>query len=224
MPVFATAIVEAAELESLKNIREAAKEFVASQYSNNNDYKQIEIIPGKLDPRLRLAKCDQALDTAYSSSTRRGGRLTVNIKCNGAKPWTLYVPVQVKIMQDVVVLSQSLPRNTILSQSDLRIEQRDINKLNSGYFSDLNEVIGKKLRRSVGSGLSLSPVYVESQMLIKRGQQVTLLAQTSGITVKMAGKAMANGAAGERIKVKNLSSNRVIEGLITEEGVIRTQM
>ncbi len=222
MPVFISTVVEAAEIQSLKSIRDTAETFVMSQYSSGD--AQVEIIPVKLDPRLRLVNCDQALDAEYSSSSRRGGRLTVNVKCNGSKPWTLYVPVQVKVMQNVVVLSHSLSRNSIISQSDLKIEQRDINRMTAGYFSDLQEVIGKTLKRSVGAGLALSPAYVESQRLVKRGQQVILLAQTGSITVKMSGKAMANGAAGERIKVKNLSSNRVIEGVITEEGVIRTQM
>lgn len=223
IPVLTPVISSAADHQSLKSIQDTARNFVADQYSNNND-QQIEITPGKLDPRLRLARCEQPLEAGYSSSYRRGSHSTVNIKCHGTKPWTLYVPVQVKILQDVVVLSHSLPRNTLLSQSDLHIEQRDINKLSSGYFTGLKEVIGKSLRRSVGGGLALSPIYVESPRLIKRGQQVTLLSQSSGITVRMTGKAMSNGAAGERIKVKNLSSNRVIEGLITEEGLIRTQM
>jgi flagella basal body P-ring formation protein FlgA len=65
---------------------------------------------------------------------------------------------------------------------------------------------------------------VESQKLVKRGQQVVLLAQTSSIIVKMSGKAMADGAAGEKIKVKNLSSDRVIEGIVTENGSVRTNV
>ena len=222
VPAFASSIVNAAEIQTLKSIRDTAETFVMSQYNTSN--AQVEIIPVKLDPRLRLSLCDRPLDAEYPSSSRRGGRLTVNVKCNGNKPWTLYVPVQVKVMQDVVVLSHALSRNSIIAQSDLQIEQRDINRMNSGYFSDPQKVIGKIIKRSVGGGLALSPAYVESQKLVKRGQQVILLAETRGITVKMAGTAMENGGSGERIKVKNLSSNRVIEGQITEEGVIKTQM
>ena len=222
MPALFSAEAVAAEIQSLKSIRDVAKTFVMSQYDNNNG--KVEILPVKLDSRLRLAKCDQSLDAEYSSSSSRGGRLIVNVQCHGTKPWTLYVPVQVKIMQNVVVLAHSLPRNTPLSQSDLRLEQRDINRMSSGYFSDPQEVIGKTLKRSVGGGLALSPVYVESQKLVKRGQQVVLLAQTSSITVKMSGKAMADGAAGEKIKVKNLSSDRVIEGVITKNGSVRTNV
>ena len=212
----------AAEIQPLKSIRDAAEKFVMSQYNSSDN--QVEIMPVKLDSRLRLAKCDRSLETEYSSNSPRGGRLTVNVQCNGSKPWTLYVPVQVKIMQDVVVLSHSLPRNTLLSQSDLSLEQRDINRMSSGYFSDPQEVIGKTLKRSVGGGLALSPVYVESQKLVKRGQRVVLLAQTSSIIVKMSGKAMADGAAGEKIKVKNLSSDRVVEGIIAENGTVRTNV
>ncbi len=221
MPILASANIAAADHQSLSSIHDAAKKHAIQQFSQSKG--QVEVIPNKLDTRLRLTKCEQPLEAKHTSNAR-GGRLTVNISCNGVKPWNLYVPVQIKVMQNVVVLSHSLSRDTLLSQSDLRLERRDINKMHSGYFSDLNEVIGKSLRRSISGGLALTPLYVESFMLIKRGQQVTLLAQSSGIIVKMSGKAMANGAAGERIKVKNLSSNRVIEGLITKDGQIKTHM
>ena len=213
-------MIDAAEIEPLQHIREVARAFVAAQYGDEKG--EVEIVPGKLDPRLRMPKCDQDLDAEYSASSSRGGSLTVNIRCNGIKPWSIYVPVQVKVMQNVVVLAHSVQRNRIIRRSDVRVEKRDINRMHSGYFTDPKEVIGKKLKRSVGSGLALSPVYVESPLLVKRGQKVVLVAELSGITVKMAGKAMSNGAAGERVKVKNLSSNRVVEGLVTDSGIIRT--
>lgn len=217
-----SALAAAGDIQSLRSIRAAAQDFVVSQYNDKSG--KLEITATRLDPRLRLAQCDQPLNAAFSSSSLRGSNLTVNVQCNGSISWNLYIPVQVKMMQDVVVLTQSLPRNTLLTASDVHIEQRDINKMLSGHFSDVNAVIGKSLTRSVAGGLALSPRYIKSATLIKRGQEVTLLAETSGITVKMSGKALGNGAAGERIKVKNLSSDRVIEGVITENGLITTQM
>lgn len=220
--LFVPVLVAAGNIQSLQSIRAAAHDFVVSQY--NDERGNLEITTTRLDPRLRLAQCDQPLNTAFSSSSQRGSNLTVNVQCNGSTSWNLYVPVQVKMLQDVVVLTHSLSRNSLLTASDVHIEQRDINKMLSGHFSDVNEVLGKTLTRSVAGGLGLSPRYIKSATLIKRGQEVTLLAETSGITVKMSGKALGNGAAGERIKVKNLSSDRVIEGVVTENGLISTQM
>ncbi|MFK8068482.1 MAG: flagellar basal body P-ring formation chaperone FlgA [Gammaproteobacteria bacterium] len=224
MPTLASPTANSTEYQSLDSLKSAAKEFVLGQYINVSNEKKIEIIPGRLDPRLRLVRCKEPLETSKTSNSGNRGRYTVNIKCSGVKPWALFVPVQVKEFKNIVVLSNSLPRNTSLSQSDLRVEQHDINRLNSGYFSNLDDVVGKTLKRSLGAGLVITPTYVESSMLIKRGQQVTLLAQTGGITVKMAGKAMSNGIVGERIKVKNINSNKVIEGTITNNGLVTTNV
>ncbi len=217
-------LTEAVEYQSLDSLRSAAKEFVSDQYMNENNKSNIEIVAGRLDPRLRLVKCKEILETSNTSSSGKNGRYTVNIKCNGVKPWSLFVPVQVKEFKNIVVLNNALPRNTPLSQSDLRVERHDINRLNSGYFSNLNEVVGKTLKKSLNTGFILTPNFVESSMLIKRGQKVTLLAQTGGITVKMAGKAMSNGIAGGRIKVKNINSNKVIEGTVTNNGLVTTNV
>lgn len=213
--------VYAANIQSLDSIRTAAQEHAREVYNQSNG--DVQVTPSRLDKRLRLANCSQELSTKHSS-VARGGRLTVNVSCDGNKPWNLYVPVQIEIMQEVVVLTHSLPRKSVITNKDVQLEIRDTNKMHAGYFAELTDVVGKTLLRSTSGGLALTPMYVQAENLVKRGQEVTLLAQGTGITVRMSGEALANGIAGERIKVKNLSSNRVIEGIITENGQIKISL
>ena len=56
---------------------------------------------------------------------------------------------------------------------------------------------------------------------VKRGQEVTLLASAGGIQVRMAGRALADGREGARLRVQNLSSQAVVEGVVETDGVVR---
>jgi flagella basal body P-ring formation protein FlgA len=55
---------------------------------------------------------------------------------------------------------------------------------------------------------------------VKRGNQVEIIAISQGLQVRMMGKALADGGLGDRIKVKNLNSGRVITGTVAGTGLI----
>jgi flagella basal body P-ring formation protein FlgA len=59
------------------------------------------------------------------------------------------------------------------------------------------------------------------QHAVKKGNQVVILAQIGTLQVRMNGKALSNGAVGERIKVENNSSNRRIEATVIASGVVK---
>ncbi len=57
--------------------------------------------------------------------------------------------------------------------------------------------------------------------LMKRGQQVTLLAAAGAMEVRARGVAMNDAPAAGRIKAQNLSSGRIVEGFVESADVIR---
>ena|SRR5690625_4909016 len=78
-------------IQSLDSIREIVGEFVRQQHPND----EVDLVINRLDPRLRLRQCTEALETFSPHAQHRPGHLTVGVRCRGAHPWTLYVPVRV---------------------------------------------------------------------------------------------------------------------------------
>ncbi len=60
--------------------------------------------------------------------------------------------------------------------------------------------------------------------LIHRGQQVVLLARSARVEVRVAGVALADARASDHIRVQNLSSQRIVEGIVRPDGVIETPL
>jgi flagellar basal body P-ring formation protein FlgA len=58
-------------------------------------------------------------------------------------------------------------------------------------------------------------------VLIRRGQNVTLAASSAGIEVRAPGLALADAAAHQRVRVQNLYSLKVVEGVADTDGVVR---
>lgn len=169
---------------------------------------------GPIDGRLRMPRCGEPLDAEVPAGMVRGERLTVAVSCPGPRPWKLHIPVAMAEMMEVVVARSARPRDAVLEMDGLALEERDVTQLRQGYLTDPQDLAGQRLRRSVVAGQVIQPGMLKVDPVIRRGQRVTLVAANGPVRVKMAGLALADGAPGQRISVRNLSSDREIEGVV----------
>jgi flagella basal body P-ring formation protein FlgA len=166
-----------------------------------------------LDPRLRLLACPTPLAGKVTPGARTAARLTIEVSC--AEPaWRVFVPVRIVARERVVVAARTLAPRTALTSADLEVVERELGSLTSGYFRQPDELLGSLPVRALGAGEVLTPALVRPGMLVRRGQRVTLLAQAAGLTVRMAGEAQSDGGLNQRIRVRNLSSERQVEGVV----------
>lgn len=202
------------------SIHDVARKFmldhIKSTYSQKADIK-----PGNLDSRLKLRKCALPLEASLPNGSRGIGKITVAVKCSDRKPWSLHVPVSVSLLKSVLVAKEPLPRGKLLVKSDLQQVKYDLARLPNGYISKFENSVGMKLKRPLATGVALTPNMIEKPRLITRGQRVTILAQSGNMVVRSSGKALANGAVGERIGVVNIKSKRKLEGVVTASGEVK---
>ncbi len=210
------------QIHPLDDIADTAYDFIADQFIDSNE--DIQIITHQLDRRLRLNLCEIPLEAFSPGYALRQGRSTVGVRCNGKVPWSLYVPVTIKSFREVAVLTQAVVLNTVLTEKDISYEKYDINRLQSGFFERSDPLIGKILARSMAKGAVITKHLIKTPMAVKRGQSVTLIARNSVIEVRMTGKAMSKGAIGERIKVKNMKTKRIVEGVIIDKHLISVNL
>lgn len=183
-------------------------------------YSRTEIHMGQLDPRLRLTQCELPLTSSLAPGSQFSGKTTVHIRCNSSRPWTVYISANVMLYGKVIQTAGPLVKGHILQKEDLILVEEDLSRLKYGYFTESKFLIGKQLKRRLSQKRVIKANYVEAAILIKRGELVSILAKSPGYSVKMSGKALSNGAKGDRIRVKNTSSKRIIEGVVLGIGIV----
>ncbi len=169
---------------------------------------------GALDVRLKLPFCSQPLEGFLRPGAKTAARMTVGVRCGGIKPWKVYVPVNVIEMAKVYVARRALPRGHLIAAGDVVADERDVSRLHSAYITDARFVIGQRLRSPVLAGSIITASQLKADNYIKRGQTVTLVATSNGINIRMSGKALSDGGLNQRIRVENLNSGRIVEGVV----------
>ncbi|MCG6939200.1 MAG: flagellar basal body P-ring formation protein FlgA [Gammaproteobacteria bacterium] len=222
--IFTSISVATAETyQSHNSIYWVVKKYIRDNVTSQHNQK-IEVKTGKLDSRLKLNKCNKYLQAFSPKGSSMMGKTTVGVKCPGTKPWSLHVPVTISIYKSIIVSAQQLQKDTILTAADIKQEKHDLADLSYGYFENSKDVIGMKLKRHVLAGTALTPAMLSKRQIVSRGQNVTIYAQSGSMVVRMTGKALDNGAVGERIKVMNIKSRKKLEGIITSTGEIEVQI
>lgn len=183
----------------------------------------LSLTASPLDPRLRLPACDQPLH-AFIPDNQVRAHTTVGVRCEGSVRWTIYTSIAVETEAAVLIARYALPRDANLAASDVQLATRRVPGLLDSYLTDVAAAAGQRLKRPVAAGEPLTVEALAPALLIRRGQQVVLLARSSRVEVRMAGTALADARASDHIRVQNLSSQRIVEGIVRPDGVIETPL
>lgn len=194
--------------QSLTDIQRTAEAFVLERLGGNEEGTTASA--GPLDPRLRLASCPRPLKAFAVAGDRLRGNTSVGIQCPGG--WRLYVPVKVETLREVLALKHPAERGKTLTAADLAHVRVDTGRLLRGYYTEPASVIGNRLKRSAAGGTVLTNALVAEPPAIRHGQRVTLISSGTGVAVQAPGEALGDAHVGGRLRVKNLSSGKIVEG------------
>ncbi len=217
MMLLVNSVAWSAPVQSVSDMQNAVLDFVQSSLDPDGDY---QITQAQIDSRLQLPVCRQALEVYSQSGAIRPGRNTLGIRCNGSDQWTIYSTVLIKSNVKVLVTTRPVNRNETISPDKLAVETRDQASLQPGFIADLATVFDKQAIRYIPAGSVLYSMHMTEPMLIRRGERVNIQSGKPGLLISSVGVAMMDGIKGQKISVKNVSSNRVIQGTVTNAGLV----
>lgn len=202
----------AAGFEPLSNIKDSA--LARAREAAPSDAK---LAVGRLDERLRLPECGTPLASQLQSDT--GGAMSIEVRCDTAG-WKLFVPVSIDVQVPVLVASRPLSRGQTLGLTDVEVQRRDRGSVGAAWLSSPDQLKGLELSRSLPAGAVLAPNALIATRVVRRGQSVTLVGESGGFQVRAEGKALADAAAGEQVRVENLGSRKIVQGKARPDGSV----
>lgn len=206
-------------LQSIEQLRSEVAHFLTDGYMQTQAVK-VDVQVGRLDNRLRLAKCSQDLEFQMNDVTYSGGSINVQVRCSGISTWTILVPAQAKVYRSVAVASRNLQRGELVSTADLSTEIKAVGDFRLGFALTPDTIIGKEMKVAINKGELFRNSALDSPRVIKRGDTVSMEANAGDISVRTSGTAVSDGRIGQQIRIKNNQSARIINAKVVGVGKV----
>lgn len=213
---------KAGEHQSLASIALQAEAFVM-QYPFESPYAPV-YKAGRLDSRLKLKACPDDLLISFARSNHIQGNTALSVSCPGLTAWKIHLPVRIDLYDDVAVATKPLLRGQFIDESVIGFKKTNVTRLNYGYFLDQNALNQVEARRNMKRGTVLSPKNLAPRMLVKSGQNVTLVLNYNGLQIKSSGMALQSARLGQVIRVRNSQSQKVVEGIVSGEALVKISL
>jgi flagella basal body P-ring formation protein FlgA len=120
----------------------------------------------------------------------------------------IQVKTKIAVMQDILVSNRALERHDVITEEDVRLEQMNLAELKTDVMTDSGEVIGKRVKRTVAVNSPLRLNFLEVPPLVKRGDMVTIVAESDVLKITTKGFVTESGCKGEMVKVINVNSRK----------------
>lgn len=166
--------------------------------------------------------CEAPVDMTLSDPHRPVGRFTVTLTCEQPKYWKARVKAEAAVFVNVVVAKSPLKRGQSIQFADLAMKEVDIAYIRHGYFTDPENLIGNQLRRNISPGRILTPKQIDRPLWVTRDQEVIIEARRGKMIARMKGVALESGSEGDIVRVKNSSSEKVIQATVSSPGTVTT--
>jgi flagella basal body P-ring formation protein FlgA len=118
-----------------------------------------------------------------------------------------------------VVLRQAARKGQMITKDMLELAQFDRAPAH-GFFVDPAAIIGRRLTSNVGDGVPVRDRHLQPDWAIEEGQRIAIETDIGGITVASSGIAIENGSIGDIISVRNISSNKLLQGIVADKNKI----
>ncbi len=168
-------------------------------------------------PRARPA-CPAGWDIAMQDS-RSLSRIRLVARCvddNARVPPQDFL-LRATLSAEVLVVVQAVNAGQAVSEDAVQLQRRDISQTLDA-ISTLDT--GLAARTSLRPGQVLQKRLLVAAVLVRRGDAVRILANRDGVRVEAQGEALDSGARQGVIRVRNLTSGRIIQARVLEAGLV----
>lgn len=201
----AQTVLDPALLERVRLLAETAARAAAPPET------RVAVDIGALDPRLRLAPCQQ-VQPYLPPGMAVWGRSRIGLRCiDGVARWNVTLPVRVAVFGRAVVASGPLPAGVSLSQEHLALADIDIAAEPGAVFTDPAVLIGRVLARPLAASDAVRAPALKSRQWFAAGETVQVLAVGPGFAVASEAQALSAGLEGQEVRVR-FESGRTASG------------
>lgn len=181
------------------------------------DPEDISIRVNPVDPiALPQGKVTYEVTPRRQEDYRGATSLSLAFMVDGRLEKKIWVTAQVDVREGVVVSNRALQRNAIITEEDVRLEKMNVSELPADVITDDRAVIGMKAKRTIEPNTPMRTAFVEAPPLVKRGDLVTIVAESDTLKITTQGVVTESGRRGDLVRVINAASRQEVYAKVVD--------
>lgn len=110
----------------------------------------------------------------------------------------------------------------IIEYTDLISVKVPNKRLNQDLYNNNDDLVGKSAKRKLPPNQPIKAKDVATPNILEKGTNVKMVFKKGGLLIEAQGITLEGGAEGDKIKVKNLDSNKIVKAKIIDEATVTT--
>ncbi len=194
-----------------ERLEDAIRSYIQNHYKDVRIKRiYVEVPKGITGYRLHIAPSSQSFSHIY---------LNITIDADNER-LARRASVQIERYAKVPVAVRDIPRGALIHPEDITYQKKRITNA-SQLRSMPQSIVGSVARSPIHSGAVIKPYMVTPDYAVKKHKNVKILYQKGAIRIELLGLALDNGNIGDTVRVKNLSSNKVLQCKVLQSGVVQ---
>jgi len=194
--------------------------FVKDFYPGDNAVRvRLATVPAQLREKVKIVNMSFLRIPDVSGE----GICAVEIETGPGRMRTVQVPFKVFAKRELYVLKQAGQKGDAIGPKDVVVRETYMNGKGAGYPASMEDVVGKVLKKDVPANTVVTDQILEDRVVVKRGDYVTIVAESSKLVVQARGKTVDKGRIGDVIRVRNMASGKEVAAKVVSGGVVRVE-
>lgn len=127
---------------------------------------------------------------------------------------------RVDIFESVVCTGRNLKKGEIIEKDDLYVARRNIAHLSPDIVTDMTKALGLMTKHNIREDTCLKEWMLERSPILKKGDMVTIVAESDDLKVTVPGRVLEKGYLGELIKIQNVMSRKKIYARVVNSSTV----
>lgn len=182
-----------------ENSRQSPVKNLRMEFTPTRQPKGFTLPTGKLSCRVIPSASPVYQSHSFNLTFSVDGKVRENLAVRG----------DMKATAPVVVAAVDIPRGTLLTAENIRIQTMNLDRMRDPSFEP-QAVVGQKVKRSLRKGVVVEKSMIDFPPLVKRGELITIIARHGELKITATAVARSDGREGDTIRVKNNGSGKEI--------------
>jgi flagella basal body P-ring formation protein FlgA len=131
------------------------------------------------------------------------------------------VRVRIEVLRDFVVSVNNIAKDSVLQASDVALQKKWVRSIPMNTVSSLEEAVGKSLIVSIRPHTTITRLMLKDVLPVRKGKMVQVVLDNGVMRMMMNGIAEEDGAEDALVRIRNISSNKIIHARVIGQGKVQ---